>query len=455
MPERNIARDFLGLTGMILALLAAIIPHVGGMDPELVAAALVLRDNWRLFLLVGWIGFFVAVFNLVGGKRVLLPRLFYAGPFFIVFTALCLWAICAVIGKKLPSHGIIDSFRTLWPVVKASPEARLLWVAMLVGSLAGWAGSNRSINRAVLKQFAVVLALAFLCTVSAELTPNFLSFRYLWDLFLRSSIVGIVALGMTFVVASGGIDFSVGALAMLLASIAPRILDGCTTILGSGYPVEFCVFIVVLLLGSGFGFFSGVMISRLHVAPFIFTFGMMAIYRAAALYVGAEEGVFPKAVSGSLLNGEIPYPTLLYLVLTACCAICWHRTRFGRYVRAVGSNEEAAIFSAIDVDRVKIYSYTLLGVLTGVSSFFLASRFNSFDSHNMGTDFAIAVIAAVLIGGTPIGGGSGSIWGTFLGAVVLGVSDDILEMLKVSPCIYDFAKGVIVVAFAAHRNEKR
>ena len=461
MSERNILKDFKGLIGAILVLLLLVIPRVSGVSPNLVSAAIVLKGNMALFLLAAGLAFSVAVFNLVWGARMLLPRFLYAGPFLTLLMGGLIAAGYAMAGLPLPNHGIASALNELSTVVKASLDARFLWGAMFAGSLIGLWGGLANLKEDVMGRYGAVMALIVLFSISSELSPYFLQTRNILNILRQVSYTGMIALGMTFVIISGGIDLSVGSLSALLGGVMIEVLNLCVAAFGDGWLSILCALAAGILLGGMSGLVSGFMITKMRIAPFIVTLGTMAIYRSLTLYISdagefrSVSTLFPDIGMGYDPLLGVPYPVWTFLLLAVCCATLLNWTRFGRYTSAIGSNEKVAVYAAIKVDRVRTLSYVLIGVMTAISAFLLAARLNSISSTNVGVNFEMDAIAAVIIGGTLMSGGSGTLAGTVVGAIILGIVNNMLNMLGVSPYLQGTVKGIVIIVAVMIQRKKR
>ena len=257
----------------------------------------------------------------------------------------------------------------------------------------------------------------------------------------KVSIIGIVALGMTVVMLSGGIDLSVGSVLVLVGVMTVLALNSTGSILVAIF--------TACLVGSLAGLLNGLMVAKGRIASFIATLGMMAAARSIALYI-AEGGSVSGEVSGftAIANSDvwlIDYPIIIFLIMTALVYVLMHKTRFGRYVYAIGSNEKAALLSAIRVDRVKIGVYTLVGLLVSVAAIIETSRLYSISSSSSGVQYELDAIAAVIIGGTRMTGGKGKIIGTFFGVLILGILNNMMNLTNVSPHLQGFVKGLIII----------
>lgn len=246
---------------------------------------------------------------------------------------------------------------------------------------------------------------------------------------------------MTVVMLSGGIDLSVGSVLVLVGVMTVLALNSTGSILVAIF--------TACLVGSLAGLLNGLMVAKGRIASFIATLGMMAAARSIALYI-AEGGSVSGEVSGftAIANSDvwlIDYPIIIFLIMTALVYVLMHKTRFGRYVYAIGSNEKAALLSAIRVDRVKIGVYTIVGLLVSVAAIIETSRLNSISSSSSGVQYELDAIAAVIIGGTRMTGGKGKIIGTFFGVLILGILNNMMNLTNVSPHLQGFVKDLIII----------
>jgi ribose transport system permease protein len=305
------------------------------------------------------------------------------------------------------------------------------------------------IRRLEKERYAAVAALAVLVLASSLLSPYFLTPQNLLNILRQVSYTGIIALGMTFVIIAGGIDLSVGSVAAFVASLAVLALNGAVNA-GAG-PASAVSLAVAVAVGAGgaCGFANGLLVTKGRIAPFIVTLGTMAIFRSLSLYM-ADAGEFRSSSQafgdfGSAGFLGLPFPALILLILAAVLSFALKRTRYGRYVRAVGSNARVARYSAIDVDRTRLTAYTVNGLMVGISAVLIAMRFNSVGSSTLGVNYEMDAIAAVIIGGTAMSGGRGSVWGTVVGAITLGVINNMLNMVGLSPYLQGAVKGIVII----------
>ncbi|MFC0270358.1 ABC transporter permease [Metabacillus herbersteinensis] len=290
-------------------------------------------------------------------------------------------------------------------------------------------------------EYSVIIAFLIIFIAASIMSPRFLDINNQLNILMQVSIIGIVALGMTVVMISGGIDLSVGSVLVLVGVMTVLALNASGSIL--------VAILTALLVGSFAGLLNGLMVAKGRIASFIATLGMMAAARSIALYI-AEGGSVSGEVSGftAIANSDlwlIDYPIIIFLIMTALVYLLMHKTRFGRYVYALGSNEKAALLSAIRVDRVKLGVYSLAGLLVSVAAIIETSRLNSISSSSSGVQYELDAIAAVIIGGTRMTGGKGKIIGTLFGVLILGILNNMMNLMNVSPHLQGFVKGLIII----------
>jgi len=307
-----------------------------------------------------------------------------------------------------------------------------------------------------MEKYGPFMALLLLFTLSAVASPYFLHIRNLTNILRQVSYTGIIALGMTFVIIAEGIDLSVGSMLALVGGISILLLN----FLGGGVWAIVAVFIAAIFLGAIAGALNGVVITKWSVAPFIVTLGTMSIFRSLTLFISnagefrSHSEMYPSLGMGYFLG--LPNPVWIFFLLAAMFHVILYHTRFGRYVCAVGSNERVAVYAAIKVAWVKFYTYVIVGATVGISAILLSSRLNSISSTNAGAGYELDAIAAVIIGGTSLSGGSGTIIGTLIGALILGIVNNMLNMLGVSPYLQGTVKGIVIIgAVLAQRRGSR
>jgi len=276
-----------------------------------------------------------------------------------------------------------------------------------------------------------------------------------WINILRNnSGIGIIALGMTFVIISGGIDLSVGstlvavgALVMMLVDTGPLgILQGLGI---TGWPAFVIAIVVGILFGILLGQLNGVLITRGMLPPFIATLGTMKIYRSVTQqFMTGYTPTMPKeflSIASLKIGGQLLMPILYWIVLALVLNIIFTRTTFGRRTIATGSNERATRLSGVNVNTVKNGIYALTGLLVALSAILQVSRIGSMDYANAGSGYEMDAISAVIIGGTSMAGGRGSIVGTTLGTLIIAVMNNLLNLVGVPPFLREAFKGVIVI----------
>lgn len=304
---------------------------------------------------------------------------------------------------------------------------------------------KRTIKHLDYSSLAPLIALIVLFVISSIASPYFLSTRNILNILRQASYTGIIALGMTFVIITGGIDLSVGSMTAFVGGITIMVLNA----LGGGYLAVLVSILVALGIGTLAGSLNGFLVTKGRIAPFIVTLATMSIFRSMALYMsGAGEfrsysNIYPQIGSSYFLG--IPTPVWIFIIVTVSFHLLLNNTKFGRYACAVGYNERVARYSAIKVDLIKFVSYAITGLTVGITAILLSSRLNSVSSSNTGLSYELDAIAAVVIGGTTLSGGKGSILGTFIGAFVLGIINNMLNMLGVSPYLQGTVKGIVIL----------
>lgn len=290
-------------------------------------------------------------------------------------------------------------------------------------------------------KYGIYFALVLLVAALAVISPPFFTAPNIIDILRQISVIGILAVGQTIVIITAGIDLSVGSILALSAVMAASFAHP------GQYPL-----IVPLLVGifAGFacGAINGLLIAKSRLAPFIVTLGMMTAARGMALVYTSGRPVFnltnayDTIGTGSLIG--VPLPVVIFLVVILFGVFITKFTRFGRYVYAVGGNEPAAKASGINTDQILIAVYILQGVLAGIAGIVLSSRVMS-ASPSLGEGYELDAIAAAVIGGTSLMGGVGTISGTVVGALIIGVMNNGLDMLNVSSYWQLIVKGAIII----------
>lgn len=290
------------------------------------------------------------------------------------------------------------------------------------------------------RDMGTFLGLVLMVVVFASLTDVFLTQRNLVNILQQSSINGCIAIGMTLVIISGGIDLSVGPVAALAA-----VLSG--TLLMAGYPVP-VVILTALSIGLLCGMLNGVLIAFAGLQPFIVTLGTLSLFRALALiYTGGNPVLgLPnefRQIFSSYVVG-LPVPVLVVGVLAVAATVLLKKTPLGEYILAVGGNEEAARVSGVPIERTKVVTYMMSGGLASLAAVILMARLGAAEP-TLGNLWELEAIAASAIGGASLMGGKGSIFGTILGAIVLGAMRNGLTLLNVQAFYQLLATGIIII----------
>ena len=291
-----------------------------------------------------------------------------------------------------------------------------------------------------LRDFGTLIGLAILVAIFAVAAPGFLDLRNLLNILQQSSINACVALGMTMVIISGGIDLSVGPTAALTAVLSGLLMK-------AGYPVALAI-PAGLCVGACCGVVNGALVSIGGLQPFIATLGTLSTYRALALIItGGNPVLGLPAGFRALFNGTtggVPTPVVIVGVLAITVWIILRKTPFGEYLLAVGGNEEAAHIAGVPIVRTKIGTYVLSGMLAALAALILMGRLGAAEPI-LGNLWELDAIAASAIGGASLMGGKGSIMGTLLGAVILGAMRDGLTLLDVQAFYQLLATGLIIL----------
>lgn len=286
-----------------------------------------------------------------------------------------------------------------------------------------------------------------------------------WLNILRNNAsIGIIALGMTFVIISGGIELAVGSTLVAVSAVMMLLINGAPTgiltAMGiTGVPAFIIGILVALLLGTLLGSITGVIITKGKIPPFIATLGTMQILRSVTQhFMQSKSLIVPSGflkIANFQIGGKYLLPIIYWVVIALILAYVAKKTLFGRRVYAIGSNERAARLSGINVDNVRIGVYALIGLMVGVASILQVSRIGSMDFANAGSGFEMDAIAAVIVGGTSMSGGKGTISGTIIGTLIIAVMNNLLNLMGVPPFLRDAFKGfIVIIAVLVQRKEK-
>jgi ribose transport system permease protein len=301
------------------------------------------------------------------------------------------------------------------------------------------------------KNIRSLIALFLLCVVISLLSDKFLTVNNGWNVLRQISVNIIISVGMTLVVLTAGIDLSVGSVLALSGAITAGFIKHGISIPSLNLFIGFTLLGAILgglIIGSILGYFSGFTITRFKIPPFVATLAMLTIARGFTMLY--TEG-FPISELGEnfafLGTGwflGIPVPVWVSVLVIILAIVMTQKTRLGRYIYAIGGNEKAALLSGININQVKILVYTVAGMLAAVGGILVTSRLDS-AQPNAGISYELDAIAAVVIGGTSLSGGKGTIMGTVLGAVIIGVLNNGLVLLDVSPFWQQVVKGMVIL----------
>jgi len=291
-----------------------------------------------------------------------------------------------------------------------------------------------------LRDAGTLIGLFIIMVTFSFLSPVFFTVPNLLNILQQSSINALIALGMTMVIISGGIDLSVGPAAALSAVLG-------ATLLASGVPVPLAI-LATLGVGALCGLFSGTLIAYAGLQPFIVTLGGLSLFRAIALIYTGGNPIFGIPLTfRSLINSDIlgiPTPIVIVAVIALLLWTVMNKTPLGEYILAIGGNEEAARVAGVPVKRTKVTVYVLSGLLASLASLILIGRLGAAEP-TIGSLWELDAIAAAAIGGASLMGGKGSIFGTLIGVIILGVLRNGLTLLNIQAFYQLLATGLIII----------
>jgi ribose transport system permease protein len=291
----------------------------------------------------------------------------------------------------------------------------------------------------VISRYAIFVALLIECAILSAATDSFLTTGNISNVLRQNAFTAILAAGMTFVILIGGIDLSVGSVVAFSGIV-------CAALLSNGFPMASAVG-AGLLGGLAAGLLNGALITGIGVPAFIVTLATMQIVRGAAYKYTNARTITDLPESFAALSGTATTAIIMVAIFLASW-ILLNRTAFGRHVYAIGGNKEAALLSGVRVRRVQLIVYSLCGLFAGLSGILVASRLNA-GYPRAGEFYELDAIAAVVVGGTSLFGGRGSIWGTLAGAFFIGVLNNGLNLFRISPYDQLIVKGVILLTAAS------
>ncbi|WP_207535185.1 ABC transporter permease [Desertivirga arenae] len=302
-----------------------------------------------------------------------------------------------------------------------------------------------------LVKFQSLIALLILCLLISILSDKFLTMSNGWNVMRQISVNITISVGMTLIVLTAGIDLSVGSVLALCGAITAGLLKNGIPLPSADLFVGFTLLgaiVIGLLLGFSLGGFNGWVITKFKVPPFVATLAMLTIARGLTfLYtegfpISGMGEKFAYLGTGWLFG--IPVPVWISAIVVAIAGVITNKTRLGRYIYAIGGNESASRLSGINVNKVKIVVYSIAGGLAATGGILVTSRLDS-AQPNAGVSYELDSIAAVVIGGTSLAGGKGSVLGTVLGAIIIGVLNNGLVLLNVSPFWQQVVKGAVIL----------
>lgn len=297
-----------------------------------------------------------------------------------------------------------------------------------------------------LKEYSSIIAFLIIFIVAIVLKGGtFLNMKNISNVMLNNAVIGIIALGMTMIIITGGIDLSVGSQLALAGLVGITVLNMTGSVL--------LAVLTSIVLGTLSGMLAGFLVARFKIPAFIVTLGTTSIYRSLTQYFYKGGGVLAKgdhldgflAISNNKLFGVIPLPILYWIGFTLLIAFVMKNTPLGRYIYGVGSNEQATKLSGVNTRKTIIATYMIAGTLVAFAAIIEASRLGSMNSASSGLSYDMDAIAAVVIGGTNMSGGRGKIAGTFFGTLTLGIINNMLNLMGVNAFLVNAIKGAIII----------
>ena len=300
--------------------------------------------------------------------------------------------------------------------------------------------------------FNIYTAFVVLVLISTLLSEHFLTRINIFNVLRQASALGILSVGMTFVILSGngGVDLSVGTLMSLTTVLTAGIMMGNPDMILQSL-------IIVVAAGAMVGLFNGIMITKFKTDPFITTLGTMTVVQGLAMFYtkgapfGSVTNEFRVIAQGYF--GVVPIPVLIFLTVFVVSLLVLRKTVFGRYVYAVGGNQEASRLSGIKHNRIKIAVYVISSMMAVLAGLIMVARVSVGDPR-LGYGFELNAIAATIIGGTSFAGGVGGMSGTIVGVMIIAIMDNLLNLLNVSPFLHEVVQGLIVIGAIIMQRKK-
>lgn len=293
------------------------------------------------------------------------------------------------------------------------------------------------------KWVAIAMATVVLAGTLSVMSPVFLTVSNFQSILVQASVTAIMAIGMTFIILTAGIDISVGAILFVTSALFAQLMQDT-----GSYALAFSV---TLICATALGMLNGLLVVRFAVSPLITTLATYSIYRGAAIHLTGAQNIPVPREMGFLGNGriwDVPIPILVLLVVAVLGAYVLNRTRLGVYARAIGNSDRSARETSLPVNWVTVSVYAFSGLMAGIAGLILLARVGGLQS-GIGIGVEFTVIAAVILGGTKLTGGSGTVVGSVIGAVFLVLIDNGLNLMNASPYIYDIVRGSVLLAAVA------
>lgn len=334
----------------------------------------------------------------------------------------------------------------------------------------------KNIGRTILKKYSSLVVLLVIVILASCVSNVFLTTNNILNVLRQITANGILSIGLLMVIMTGGMDISIGSVVgvtsvFFVAFYFPDKAEGpfqglfmaVNKILPAGIAGMVMILILLLLIGALLGFINGLVICKASVQPFIMTIGTLTLYRGIALlasngkpiYMDEERSNMVSFIGSGNVFGGIPTQLVVLIIVAIIVAFLLNKTIFGRYVRAIGGNEEAARVAGINVDSYKIAVYMLCSMMAVIAGFVLTSRTTTGDP-TLGNSFEMNAIASCVIGGASLSGGIGTVFGTIVGAVIIGIINNILNLANISTYYqYVVRGGIIILAVIFNSKKKR